>query len=256
MKKSIFVLALISVLFVFAGCASDEAPAEETVAPEVPANEIESQNIEPEVQEPVIVPEEPVLEEPEIAFTTDWIDLVVDDDENCGFFITTDELGTFSSIDGEFKKDSGNESSCFGFVFGYSDQEDGIVPDYFRFAINTKGEYSIHAWDGTSYKDCIDPEADTAYLYKSDAINTGYGEVNNLKVTTDEEGLLSFFINDTEVASGIELFENSTSGMMVFFSIGTKQEENLSETPVKFSYRITDSVAANDFVPVSEISQD
>jgi hypothetical protein len=255
MKKWIFILALISVLFVFAGCASDETPEEEPV-PEVPANKIDSPVLTPERQEPVVVPEQTIQEEPDATFITDWIDLVVDDDENCGFFIPTDELGTFSSIEGEFKKDSGNESSCFGFVFGYSAQENGIVPDYFRFAINVKGEYSIHAWDGNSYKDCIDPEADTAYLYKSDVINTGYGEINTLKIATDAEGLLSFFINDTEVASKIEPFENSTSGIMVFFSIGTKQEENLSETPVKFSYRITDSVAANDFVPVSEISQD
>ena len=240
MKKWIFVLALISVLFVFAGCASDETPEEEPVAPEVPANEIDSQNTVISRENPEILPE--VQEE--VAFTTDWVDLIVDDDENCGYFITTDELGAFSSIEGEFKKDSGNKSSCFGFVFGYSAQENGIVPDYIRFAINVNGEYSIHAWNGSSYIDLLDPEADTAYLYKTDTIKAGYGEVNTLKIAAAENGTLSFSINDTEVASNIQPFENSTLGVMVFFSIGTKQEENLAENPVKFSYKITDSVAA------------
>lgn len=241
MKKWIFVLALISVLFVFAGCASDGTPEEEAPTPEVPANEIDSQNtVTPASEEPEVLPEP----QEEVAFTTDWVDLVVDDDANCGYFITTDELGAFSSIEGEFKKDSGNKGSCFGFVFGYSAQEDGIVPDYIRFAINVNGEYSIHAWNGSSYIDLLDPEADTAYLYKTDAIKAGYGEVNTLKISASENRTLSFFINDTEVASGIQPFENSTLGVMVFFSIGTSQEENLADNPVKFSYRITDSVSA------------
>ncbi len=240
MKKWIFVLALISVLFVFAGCASDETPEEQSSTPEVPANEIDSQNTVISRDVPDVLPEE----QEEDAFPKDWVDLVVDDDANCGYFITTDELGSFSSIEGDCKKESGNMSSCFGFVFGYSAQEDGIVPDYIRFAINVNGEYSIHAWNGSSYIDLLDPEADTAYLYKTDAIKAGYGEINTLKIAAAENGTLSFFINDTEVASDIQPFENSTLGVMVFFSIGTKQEENLANYPVKFSYRITDSVAA------------
>ena len=266
MKKIFFVFALLCIIFAFTGCASDEVPDEEPLQNLVDpgngqgettndendqksvTNDISddvtddvTDNSEPEI-EPVVevFPNpEPVAE----PFTMDWQDIVVDDEENCGYFITTDELGTFSSIEGEFKKDAGNESSCFGFVFGYSGQEEGIVPDYLRFAINVKGEYSIHSWNKDGYKDLIDPEADTAYLYKTDTLKQGYGEVNTLKVEIDEEGLLTFFINDTEVASKIEPFENSTCGVMVFFSIGTKAEENLAENPVKFSYAITDSAS-------------
>ena len=255
MKKIIFVFALFCALFVFFGCASDETPEEEpieVVEPETPVPEeqpIPEASIT-EATEPVVENEsaEPVQEEqaPEepVVFTTEWVDLVVDDEENCGYFITTDELGSFYSIEGEFKKDAGSESSCFGFVFGYSTQEDGIVPDYFRFAINVKGEYSIHTSNAGKLKDLLDPEADTAYLYKSDALKTGYGEVNTLKIEVDDDSLFSFYINGTKVASGIEPFENSSCGVMVFFSIGTKQEENLAESPVKFSYRIIDSAAA------------
>lgn len=262
MKKIIFVLSLLCALSVLIGCASDEVPEEEPVQ-EVPAQEtVVQETAEPEqneVPEPVIEnivedkEEEPLEEtlpelpeEPEVVFTTEWTDFVVDDEENCGFFITTDELGSFYSIEGEFKKDAGNESSCFGFVFGYSNQENGIVPDYFRFAINVKGEYSVHTWDGSSYKDLIDPEADTAYLYKSDIVNTGYGAINSLKIQLDDQCHLSFFINEKEVASGIEPFDNSSCGVMVFFSIGTKKEEKLSESPVQFSYRITDSEFAQN----------
>ncbi|MCR4939057.1 MAG: hypothetical protein K5930_02975 [Treponemataceae bacterium] len=249
MKKEMFILALLSIFFLFAGCASDETPEEESL-PEIPAQEAESipentsapeeTQIPVEVEEPIIVPEEPEI------FTTEWIDLVIDDDENCGYFITTDELGKFSSIEGEFKKDSGNESSCFGFVFGYSSQEEGIVPDYLRFAINVKGEYSIHSWNGSEYKDLLDPEADQAYLYKTEFISTGYEAVNTLRIELDENYNLSFLINGNEVASDIEAFENSTPGVMVFFSVGTDKEENLSENPVKFSYRITDSKSAEE----------
>ena len=259
MKKIIFVFALICALFVFFGCASDEAPQEEPVEVVEPETTVPEEQPIPEASisenpEPVVenesadtvepVQEEQAPEETNVVFTTEWVDLVVDDEENCGYFITTDELGSFYGIEGEFKKDAGSESSCFGFVFGYSTQEDGIVPDYFRFAINVKGEFSIHTWNAGTYKDLIDPEADTAYLYKSDALKTGYGEVNTLKIEVDSDNLFSFYINGTKVASGIEPFENSSCGVMVFFSIGTKQEENLAESPVKFSYRIIDSVTA------------
>ena len=256
MKKLLFFFVLICALFAFIGCASDETPEEEpiqevvepetvqpetTVPEEQPIPETSVNNIEPETLETPVTTEEPA--EP---FTTEWVDLVVDDEENCGYFITTDELGTFYSIEGEFKKDAGNESSCFGFVFGYSAQEEGIVPDYFRFAINVKGEFSIHTWNSGVYKDLLDPEADTAYLYKSDVLNTGYGAVNTLKIELGDDCCLSFYINGTKVASGIEPFENSTCGVMVFFSIGTKTEENLAETPVQFSYRIIDSTYSDN----------
>ncbi len=252
MKKGIFILALLIITLLFAGCASEGTPEQEPV-PEVPVEQTvsipentpvqENTTVEPEVKpaEPEVQPEI-IIEEPEV-FTTEWIDLVIDDEENCGYFITTDELGKFSSIEGEFKKDSGNQSSCFGFVFGYSSQEEGIVPDYFRFAINVNGEYSVHSWNGSEYKDLIDPEADKAYLYKSEYISAGYGAVNTLKIESDDEGCLSCFINGNQVASGIDFFEDSTPGVMVFFSIGTSKEENLPEKPVEFSYRITDSVS-------------
>ena len=81
MKKVIFVFALLCVLFAFVGCASDEVPEEEPV-PEVPANKIDSPVLTPERQEPVVVPEQTIQEEPDATFITDWIDLVVDDDEN------------------------------------------------------------------------------------------------------------------------------------------------------------------------------
>lgn len=241
MKKGIFILALFSLFFFFAGCASDEAPEQETV-PEVPVEE--SQTI-PETTSPEETNAQ-IQEEEAQPFTTEWIDLVIDDEENCGYFITTDELGNFSSIEGEFKKDSGNQNSCFGFVFGYSSQEEGMVPDYFRFAINVNGEYSLHSWNGSEYKDLIDPEADQAYLYKTEYLSTGYGTVNTLRIEIDEEGFLTCFINGNEVASGIEFFETSTPGVMVFFSIGTKEEENLSKNPVKFSYRITASTSVEE----------
>lgn len=256
MKKRYLVLALICVSLIFSGCGSDKEPEDdelETVPPveetvvEVPAPEPEPV---PEVivtpepvpePEPEPVIEEPVIEEP-VVFTTEVIDYKADDKENCGYFVTTDELGSFSSIEGDFVKYSGYDGSYFGFIFGYSSQEDGIVPDFFRFGINVKGEFSVHNWNGEKFTDMLDLEADTAYLYKTDAIKQGYGETNHLKVAITEEGTISCYINDIEVASGIEPFDSSTGGVMVFFSVGTEEQENLPEEPVEVSYQITDSV--------------
>ncbi len=208
MKKSIL-LSLLGITLILASCAS---------------NKVESKP------------------EPE-KFTTDWVECSRENSKDCGYFYTTNALGNFSMIEGEFKKSSGYEKSAFGFVFAYSSEKDGYLSDYLRFEVTTEGQYAFYSWDGSVYKDFINPEAEnTAYMNDSALIAKGNDSVNKLKVEQDTAtGKYSCYINGTKVASGIEPLQGSNGGVMVFFSVGKENEEKLPDTPVKVSYRITDS---------------
>lgn len=173
----------------------------------------------------------------------EWIEFSQGNDtQNFGYFYTTDELGNFSSLEVEFKKDSGYESSCFGLIFGYSKTEDGVLSNYERLEINTLGEYAVYTWDGSNYTDLINDDAkNTAYLSENTSIVKGYGSSNKLKIEIDDEGLYSCYINGTKVASTIQPMENTTYGAMAFFSVGKSDEENFPDSPVKVFYRIINS---------------
>lgn len=173
----------------------------------------------------------------------EWIEFSQGNDtQNFGYFYTTDELGNFSSLEVEFKKDSGYESSCFGLIFGYSKTEDGVLSNYERLEINTLGEYAVYTWNGSNYTDLINDDAkNTAYLSENTSIVKGYGSSNKLKIEIDDEGLYSCYINGTKVASTIQPMENTTYGAMAFFSVGKSDEENFPDSPVKVFYRIINS---------------
>ncbi len=176
-------------------------------------------------------------------FTTDWIEYSKENSTDCGYFYTTEELGEFSMIEGEFKKSAGYERSAFGFVFGYSSEKDGILSDYLRLEVNTEGQYAFYSWDGSKYTDFINPEAEnTAYLNEGGPVTAGLDSVNKLKIEQDtSSGTYTCYINGTQIATGIEPIEGSTGGVMAFFSVGKENEEKLPDTPVKVTYRITDS---------------
>lgn len=203
MKKTLFLLISFTILFLFVSCGSSKI---ETTEPE-------------------------------------WIEFSQENViQNFGYFYTTDELGNFSSLEVEFKKDSGYESSCFGLIFGYSKTEDGVLSNYERLEINTLGEYAVYTWNASNYTDLINDDAkNTAYLSENSSITKGYGSSNKLKIEIDDNGLYSCYINGSKVASGIQPMENTTYGAMAFFSVGKSDEENFPDSPVKVSYRITDS---------------
>ncbi len=175
----------------------------------------------------------------------DWISFSEENsNQNFGYFYTTDELGRFSSLEVEFKKDSGFENSCFGLIFGYSKTENGILSNYVRFEINTLGEYALYTWDGSKYSDLIDSSAkNTAYLTENSSISKGYGSVNKLKIELDSEEHYSCYINGSKIASSITPFENSDYSTMAFFSVGKSDEENFPDSPVQVSYRLINSTA-------------
>lgn len=175
----------------------------------------------------------------------DWISFSEENsNQNFGYFYTSDELGRFSSLEVEFKKDSGFESSCFGLIFGYSKTENGILSNYVRFEINTLGEYALYTWDGSNFSDLIDSSAkNTAYLTENASILKGYGSINKLKIEVDSENRYSCFINDSKIASSIIPFENTDYSAMAFFSVGKSDEENFPDSPVQVSYRLINSAA-------------
>ncbi len=172
-------------------------------------------------------------------FSNDWVDCSKDNNQDCGKFYTSPELGKFKSIEVEFKKDSGYDSSCFGLVFGYSSAKNGICSDYIRFEINTLGEYALYSYDGKSYSDLVNPEAEnTAYFSSSAAIVKGFSSLNRLKIVKNDKNQYSCYINGTCVKSSVSALENGTNGVMAFFSVGKSDQENLPDTPVSVSYRI------------------
>ena len=175
-------------------------------------------------------------------FTTDWESPSFSDIEDCGYFYTSPEFGQFDMIEGEFSKKSGYAKSAYGFVFGYTKPSPiGELYNYIRFEINTDGEYALYKWDGKTYTDLVEPNSEgTAYFYKNNAINRGYNSVNKLKIRV-VDGKYNVYINDKLIKSGIDFIPNGTYGVMGFFSVGKVNQEDMPNTPVVVSYRITDA---------------
>ena len=183
-----------------------------------------------------------VQENESVLFSSDWDEESLSDPEDCGYFYTTDNLGEFSMIKGEFRKLGGYEGSTVGFVFGFSPTKDGWLKDYIRFEINTRGEYGIYSWDGKKYTDLVQKnKPDTAYLYESAAINAGYNRKNSLTIQKEKDGTYTLSINDTVVAKKVPPLKKGTKGVMAFFSVGKEEQENFPEDPVTVTYRVTDS---------------
>ena len=99
------------------------------------------------------------------TFSKEWIENIFSKTEQLGYFFTTPELGQFNMIEGEFKKSGGYENSAFGFVFGYTANEEGMLSDYLRFEITTAGEYAAYACKGSTYIDLVEAnDKNTAYM--------------------------------------------------------------------------------------------
>ncbi|MBE6351027.1 MAG: hypothetical protein E7062_09835 [Spirochaetaceae bacterium] len=191
--------------------------------------------------------EEPTEEVLVSTFTSDWAESIFSEQDQHGYFFTTPELGHFSMIEGEFKKSGGYEKSSFGFVFGYTADSEGWLSDYLRFEINTAGEYAVFACNGNSYTDLVEAnEENTAYMYTSASINTGYDTVNKLKIEKKADSSYDLYINGTKCVSvkAPEGFSNS-DGIMAFFSVGKQNQEQFPDEPVRVTYRITDSANTN-----------
>lgn len=183
-----------------------------------------------------------VQENESVLFSSDWDEESLSDPEDCGYFYTTDNLGEFTMIKGEFRKLGGYEGSTVGFVFGFSPTKDGWLKDYIRFEINTRGEYGIYSWVNGKYTDLVQKnKPDTAYLYESAAINTGYNRKNTLTIVKEKDGTYTLSINDTVVAKKVPPLKKGTKGVMAFFSVGKEDQENFPENPVTVVYRIPDS---------------
>lgn len=182
------------------------------------------------------------------TFSKEWIENVFSKKEQLGYFFTTPELGQFNMIEGEFKKAGGYENSAFGFVFGYSSNEEGILSDYLRFEITTAGEYAAYACKGSTYIDLVEAnDKNTAYMYPSSAIVGGYNSANKLKIEKADDTSYNLYINGTQVNTITvpEGFGNS-DGVMAFFSVGKQNQEQFPDNPVRVTYRITDFQIAGE----------
>lgn len=182
------------------------------------------------------------------TFSKEWIENVFSKKEQLGYFFTTPELGQFNMIEGEFKKSGGYENSAFGFVFGYSSNEEGMLSDYLRFEITTAGEYAIYACKGSTYIDLVEAnDKNTAYMYPSSAIVGGYNSANKLKIEKADDTSYNLYINGTQVNTITvpEGFGNS-DGVMAFFSVGKSNQEQFPDNPVRVTYRITDFQIAGE----------
>ena len=184
--------------------------------------------------------EEPVVEQAPVAqvsqpvesvlvstSASDWTENVFADANQHGYFFTTAEIGQFSMVEGEFKKSGGYEQSGFGFVFGYTADDEGWLADYLRFEITTAGQYSAYACRGSTYIDLVESNNEnTAYRYESSAIKGGYDSVNKLKIERNGDKDYTLYINGSKVASftAPNGFSNS-DGVMAFFSVGKADQE-------------------------------
>lgn len=187
---------------------------------------------------------------------TDWNENIFAGNDQHGYFFTTPELGQFTMIEGEFKKSGGYEKSGYGFVFGYTADDNGWLSDYLRFEINTSGEYAVFACKGSTYIDLIENHGEnTAYMNVSSAINGGYDSVNKLKIQKVSEKGYDLFINNTKIASiTVPTGYGNSDGVMAFFSVGKENQEDFPNQPVRVTYRIinSDSTAVSSSNPQIE----
>ena len=132
-------VSVVLVALVAFSCKSSEA-AEEPVVEQAPVAQVSQ-------------PVESVLVS---TSASDWTENVFADASQHGYFFTTAEIGQFSMVEGEFKKSGGYEQSGFGFVFGYTADDEGWLADYLRFEITTAGQYSAYACRGSTYIDLVE----------------------------------------------------------------------------------------------------
>ena len=197
------------------------------------------------------LPEDEQIKEDEIKlFSTEWSEESYNDPLKCGYFYTTDNLGEFKMIQGDFRKLGGYEKSTVGFVFGFSKPNKGMLSNYIRFEINPAGEFGVYSWAETTengkkkmiYTDLVEKQAqDVAYLYPTDAVKKGYNKQNTLKIQKGKDNTYTLFINGTKVAEKIPPLKNGTDGVMAFFSVGKSDQEKFPDNPVTVTYRISDS---------------
>lgn len=232
MNKFLSFLAVVSILFVTTfvfSCKSAEPAAEPSTTKVAPV----SQNSE----EKVIVSTDP----------SDWSENEFSDSDQYGYFFTTPEIGQYSMIEGEFKKAGGYSESGFGFVFGYTADDEGWLADYLRFEINTAGQYSVYACRGSTYIDLVENHGEnTAYRYDSSAIKGGYNSSNKLKIERKGDKDYTLSINGSKVLDFIapDGFPSS-DGAMAFFSVGKADQEKFPDEPVRVTYRVTNSKASD-----------
>ena len=176
------------------------------------------------------------------TFSKEWIENIFSKTEQLGYFFTTPELGQFNMIEGEFKKSGGYENSAFGFVFGYTANEEGMLSDYLRFEITTAGEYAAYACKGSTYIDLVEAnDKNTAYMYPSSAIVGGYDSANKLKIKKVDDTSYNLYINGTQVNTlTVPEGFGTSDGVMAFFSGGKQNQEQFPDKPVRVTYRITD----------------
>lgn len=178
-----------------------------------------------------------------VSTATAWDENIFAESDQHGYFFTTPELGQFTMVEGEFKKSGGYGKSGFGFVFGYTADENGWLSDYLRFEINTSGEYAVFACKGSTYIDLLENHGEnTAYMNVSSAINGGYDSVNKLKIQKTADKAYDLFINGAKIASiTVPAGYGNSDGVMAFFSVGKENQEDFPNQPVRVTYRITNS---------------
>lgn len=175
--------------------------------------------------------------------SSDWSENEFSDSDQHGYFFTTPEIGQYSMIEGEFKKAGGYSESGFGFVFGYTADDEGWLSDYLRFEINTAGQYSVYACRGSTYIDLVENHGEnTAYRYDSSAIRGGYNSSNKLKIERKGDKDYTLSINGSKVLdfTAPDGFPSS-DGAMAFFSVGKADQEKFPDEPVRVTYRVTNS---------------
>ncbi len=250
-KKLIYFLCVFLLVFLFSCKTTDEFDAPEENIDEYSSLFREEGQTEPYVHEEDDYSIPQTTEEFHIAEERDepaWKTYSIDSSEDCGYFFTTDELGQFDMIAGEFNKKSGYEKAAYGFIFGYPESGKKKLKSYLRFEINADGEYALYRVDGSKYMDLIGPnDQNTAYFYEDESINKGYDSTNKLSLV-HKNGMYTVFINDKMIKSGIEMPENGTKGVMGFFSVGQSTQEKLPATPVVVSYRVIDSRSTDESV--------
>lgn len=139
----------------------------------------------------------------------------------------------FTQRDVTLVKISGNAYAGYGFIFcqyavsGAPQQETMLVV-----MINTEGQYSVGEATGSEYTSYTSP-----IWIQGLSLNTGYGISNTAKVTRDQSGLFTLFLNGTQVMTfhdgRIPVQTGGGNGYLTVIS----PQDSFPGSPVSVSYR-------------------
>jgi hypothetical protein len=158
--------------------------------------------------------------------------LATNDPENYGYVlwgVESEEIAVPNVYELECKKISGYEECGYGMVFETSHEN---KEKFYAVLISADGYYTIFKSVGTELED----ETIITDWVESDTINTGYNELNKIKVIK-ADSTYTVYINDIEVDEFTDA-DDFGDNIGLYVEVGYEDEESFPQIPVDVRFKL------------------